>query len=885
MKKYFLLLACLIFAISCSTQKNTLFTRGYHILTSKYNILFNANENYKKGLSLLEKNIKNDYTKILPILIGGDEKSAQIVSSNMDITIKKCEKLITLHSITAKPKINTSKTLTPKQRDYLNKREYNSLIDETYLLMAKAYYYKNEKEKSLKILQFIINEYDDKNTILESKIWLARIYTENNSLLEAKDIIENLDIKKISSKKLLKEYHLVKANYLLNQKNYIQAINEIKSAIEFENRNYYKSRYYFIVGQLYNLIGNSKMAIESFTKVLKLKPAYEMFFYSQINMALSYQKGYFSIKEIEKNLLKMLNDEKNKDYFSQIYYALGNLYLRNNDTLKALDYYNKSTSSVKTKSSEQIESYITIADIYYNKKNYLKAQLYYDSAVNVMNNNHPKYQIIQTRAKNLNKLVKEYNTYLYEDSVQRLAKLPFNELLNYIDKIIERVKEEERQQILKKQNEIENISFATQLQAQSRFSQTSGGKWYFYNDMAREQGYKEFKLKWGNRPLEDNWRRKNKSPSIAATQESFKSNGKTEETSENSNNTSDKNLKDNKSREFYLKNIPITDSAFQISLSKSEKALYNTGLIYKNELNDLDEASKIFKMFINKYGDSELRPSALYQLYTIYKIKQNDAMANVYKNMLLQQYPESKYSVILSNPDYYKKIESQTKEVENFYQETYKLYSEQKYDQVISRCNYALKNYKDYHEYIILFDFLKVLSEGKNSSLENFRSELNRIAKQYKGTQVAQEAQIIIQAMDRKKPEIREKEEIQLALSTYIKNDNETHYMVFSLPLNYNINQLNFNILNFNLDYYDNKNLSIDRINLNNEILLLIKSFRNKNDAIDYFKKITNYNDIYKDAGNQNVKTFVINETNLRIIQQEKSSSRYLKFFIQTYLN
>lgn len=874
----------ILLILSCSTQKNTLITRNYHALTSKYNILFNANESFKKGIHKLEKNIKNDYTAILPIFIGGDEKSKQFASSDMDFTIKKCEKLIALHSITVKPKINTNKPLSLKQREFLNKKEYNILIDEAYLLMAKAYYYKNEKDKSIKIFQFIINEYDDQQTILEAKIWLAKIFINNKSFLEAKDILDNIDKRNIRSKKLLKEYYLVQADYFLGQKNYNQAINNLKLAIELENRNFYKSRYYFILGQMFNTIGNSKQAIEAFKNVIKLKPQYEMFFYSQINIALSYQKGTTSVREIEKNLLKMLNDEKNKDYYGQIYFALGNLYLRNNDTTKAIDYYQKSTTYGKTNTPEKVEAYITIGDIFYNKKNYLKAQLYYDSAVNLMESNHIKYKTISTRAKNLNKLVKEYNTYLIEDSLQRLAKLPYNELINYIDKIIEKVREEERQKILAKQNELENSAFARQLESQSRFSQTSGGKWYFYNDVAREQGYKEFKLKWGNRPLEDNWRRKNKTPLINVAQDINRNNGDINKTKENSI-TNENTNKDNKSREFYLQKIPLSDSAFKNSLSRAEKALFNTGLIYKNELNDLEEAAKIFRIFINKYGDSELRPSVLYQLYSIYKLQQNEALANVYKNMLIQQYPNSTYSITLSNPDYYKKIEEKEKEIEKYYQETYKLFTNQQYDQVIAKCNYAINNYKEYPEYSMLFDYLKVLTIGKTSSLDIFRNELNRIIKQYPGTQIAKDANSIIVAMDRKKPEIKEKEETQAALITYNKNENETHYMIFSVPLNFNINQLNFNVLNFNLDFFDNKNLTIDRLNFNNEILLVIKSFKNKNEALEYFKKIINHKDIYKDTGNQNVKTFVINESNFKTLQQEKNTSKYLKFFLQYYLN
>ena len=104
------------------------------------------------------------------------------------------------------------------------------------------------------------------------------------------------------------------------------------------------------------------------------------------------------------------------------------------------------------------------------------------------------------------------------------------------------------------------------------------GKWYFYNQAALTFGRTEFRRRWGDRKLEDNWRRSNKAQSNYITGRS-----NADETSQNGTDTSAAVL-DYKKPEFYLKNLPLTDSLMAISNDKIATALLNAGKAYSERI-------------------------------------------------------------------------------------------------------------------------------------------------------------------------------------------------------------------------------------------------------------------------------------------------------------
>ena len=868
----------IVFLAGCSTQKNTPTTRFYHNLTSKYNVLFNGSESYNKGMKKMEDAFQNDYSGILPVFLYGDPDVAKAIASDMDRTIKKSSKLISLHSITVKPKVKDTKTLSQKEREFFSKKEFNNYVDDAYLLMGKAYFHKHDFGLATETFSLLMNDFKNDPVVNETQLWLARTYNETGQYKDSEEILNLLLHKEDFPKKLLSALYATYADFYLKQGDYNPAIEYLEKTLEQKLRKNNKIRYTFILAQLYEKTGNLKKATDLYGRVIGMNPQYTMAFNARINRALTYQEGFGSAGEIEQELLKMLKDDKNIDYRDQIYYALGDLATKEGNREKAIDQYKKSVQYSVKNPDQKARSYLTLADLYYNIPDYVNAQVYYDSAVVMLDPSFKNYDLIRAKSANLTRLVTQWKTYVLEDSVQRLAALSQPELLDFIDKIIQNVtreeelkRQQEQERLLAEQygNESVNQNYLTQS------GQTAGGKWYFYNDATKNMGYKEFKMKWGNRKLEDHWQRQNKSMAVFST--GTESNEKEEKEA-----TPEKEL-NNKSREYYLRNVPRNDSMMQASHKRLENALFNMGLIYKNDLKDNSKARESFNELLKRYPLSEFRLPVYYDLYTMFKEEGDQANMNLYKSKIVSEFPETVYAKVLTNPDYLKEIEAEEKKIIRQYEECYDLFTLGNYPEVITRATQALKDNPD-DPLVPQFDYLRALSVGKISDTKTFRDTLNRIVSSYPGTEVCDAALNIIAYMNKEHPELLEEEEKVKAENLYQYNEETEHMAALIVNKKSNNNQLTFNILNFNLDNFDTENLRIETVDINPmQSLFLVKTFRNKTDAELYKNRIRSDEKVFRDYDNPAVEIVTISSENLKILLEDKLPDRYLKFYQEHY--
>lgn len=854
-------------------------SRSYHNLTARYNILFNGSESIKKGQLQIAKSYKDDYLEVLPVFYYEDKSVNDGATSDMDRSIKKAEKLIAMHSITAKPEIKKNKTLSPAQREFQSKREYNKWVDENYLMMGKAYFHKHDFEKAKEIFLFITNEYKEEKTANESRIWLIRTYNETNKFESSEELIKILEAEMKLSKRLKTELYSSIADFYIKQNNFESAIPYLERAQKQVKSKRLRVRYMFILAQLYEKTGNSKKASDAYGDVISMNPPYEMTFHAKINRALAYEKGFGSVKEIENQLYKMLKDDKNKDYQDQIYFALGNIALKNGNKNLALERHKKGVEKNTGNSDQKTISFLTIADIYYGIPDYVNAQTYYDSAVNLIDMSYPNYDVLYSKSKHLTSLVEEINTLQLEDSVQRLAKMPNPELLAYIDKIIENERKREEEKRAMEQERMLDEQFDREMAFNNPVNTSTiggSGGWYFYNETAKNIGYKEFKAKFGNRKLEDNWRRRNKSSSMYADESMGETDLITDE------EVTKVGITNKNSKEYYLQNIPLNDSMMNASHKKIESALFSMGLIYKNDLKDNHKAIDSFKELIARYPSSEYILKAYYNLYSIYKLDNNTAMSELYKDKIVSQFPESAYARLLSDPNYLKNLEEEDNKVVKYYSVTYDTYQNGNYSEVISRCGYAFENFPN-DKLIPQFAYLRSLSIGRTQDAKTFRDNLYEIVSKYPATEVAENAKNIIAYLDKEKPAIKEEAEKEIAKKLYENDSLGIHYFVFSVPKQIQTNQLTFNIINFNLDNYDELNLKAETAELNNNRkLIVIKPFADKSSVMPYFNKI-DQSDVFKDVNPAGIVSFVISEKNYQVLQTDKSVDRYLKFFGENY--
>jgi tetratricopeptide (TPR) repeat protein len=863
----------------CSTEKNTLITRSYHNLTANYNVFFNGTESFKKGIKRAQESYVDDYTQILSVFTYDDESVAQTIAPDMETSITKATKVITLHSITAKPEYKNGPQ-TEKQKAFYARNEYNKWVDDNYLVMGKSYLYRHDYELAIQTFKFILTEFFYEDIVYETQIWLARAYNQTKEYKESERILNLLTSDEKVPKKLYADLYATIADLNIKKEEYTDAIKPLSIALENVKKKKTRMRYAFILGQLNEEAGNQEAASNYYQEVIRLNPPYEMIFNARIDRASVFVEGADKSREIKSELNKMLKDEKNKEYKDQIYYALANIYFREGDLEEAISYYKLSSAKSVNNSQQKTKSCLTLADIYYSRQNYVSAKLYYDSAVVSLTPEYKNYDAVMTKSRSLSHLVENLIVVQFEDSVQRLAAMSEAERYTVIDSIIAQVRREEQLAQVEQMNDMQDVQFNRMLLSENQQSESKSGgtegKWYFYNDAAKSFGQPEFKMKWGTRKLEDNWRRKNKSEiSFGETETEIAGGDTTKEIQ--------KQVLSNKTREFYLQNIPLTDSLIKTSNDRIMESLFNAGSVYKNDLKDNPKAIETYKDLLARYSANDYTLPTYYNLYLIYNELNDPTSSNLYKESIIREYPESQITQLLTNPNYVNEMLEKENEVNRFYETTYNHYKQQEYYRVISDVDYAFEHFKD-NELLPQFFFLKALSIGQTSDIMTFTSVLDSVAKTYPSHDVAKQANEMLAFIKDYNPEVKLETEKKEAEELY-KYDSIGTFL-YGMIINHmiDINQLKFEIINYNLDVFPNQTFDITSDNLSdNSRLILVKSFKNIQKAWEYYDQIITSDKIMALIEGTGYSRFVISPSNSLILLKDKNANKYLLFFDKYY--
>lgn len=888
--RYKYLLALLIIGLiaGCSTDKNTMMSRGFHNLTAYYNIYFNGREAFKTGIGRIETSYVDDYSKRLEIFKYGDEAISKTVYPDMDKVIGKTSKMIKMHSITKKPKRKKGK-MTKQEREFYAKGEYNKYVDDAYLLMGKAYFFKHDFLQAQQNLDYVIKEFGQGDLKYEAYIWKARANLLEKEYVAARENLDFIENDRNIPKRLLPELYITYAEYYLKMGNPQEAIPWLQKAIAKSHVKKNRIRYTFILGQIYQDLGEYPLASEMYTKVIKANPPYEMAFNAQIRRASSFSVRFGGAGDLMKELEKMLKDDKNIEYKDQIYFAMAEIEAKQSNIPQALEYYKLSAENSMQNTNQKAASFLAMAKIYYDKAEYKSAQFYYDSTVYFIDPEVPDFETIDRRSKSLNHLVENLDVITREDSLQKLAKLDSKELENIIQGIINQILEEERKKKEEEQMAMTNAAMSKYEQNDPRNRNlASGGKWYFYNPTAISFGQTEFVRLWGRRKLEDNWRRKNKEVILFED-------GMTDSTLvAGGDSLAPKRPTDPKTKEYYMVDIPFTDSLVKLSNDRIINAYFGAGEVYRDELLNTTEAIKMFEGLNQKYPNHAFLLYAYYNLYKMHKDRDEETQANQYKSKIISQFPESKYAQMFTNPNYLQELASKTEKARSLYELSYYAFNNKQYAMVIANAETAVKEYPE-SDLVPKFHFIKALAYGESKQYDLLISELKFIIKNFPESEVKEPAMAIAMRLSKdeklkgkveefvqiaeEKPEEKPEPEI------YFPGPKAEHFYVIAVPnKTTDINRLKYQFSNFNLDYFSMEQYKVSSVILNDDIqLVTVKGFATMNKASEYFKTLNANVTFFDGLDKIAYKHFIISADNFTIFFNDKEVARYLRFFEKNY--
>jgi lipopolysaccharide biosynthesis regulator YciM/outer membrane protein assembly factor BamD (BamD/ComL family) len=793
----------------------------------------------------------------------------------MDRAIQKASKLISLKSMTAKPEIKEKDDISEKERELLDRKEYNEWVDDSYLLIGKARFYKHEFKEAAALFEYCITAANDPGIKNEATIWLARVHNENGNFTESFRILSELDISSEFTKTLLSMHSSTLADLFVKQKRYAEAIDPLRKAIEQSSGKRTQYRWTFLLAQLYEKTDDGTQATYYYNKVIKMRPPYEVEFYARINLPGVLDVNTMNSEQIRKELEKMLRDSKNIDFQDQIYYALGSLSMREGDEEKAIEYYRLSASAPSINQNQRGRAYLALAGYFYDKPDYMEAGTYYDSALFFLDEKYPDYKALKTKSLNLNTLVSQLVIIQTEDSLQRVAAMTEQERNALISGIIAQITKDESEGKVSEYSDRYNMGqfYENERRFQDQIDQE--GKWYFYNQSALTFGRTEFRRRWGERRLEDNWRRSNRSI-VAFSEED--SDGETKLPKADSASA----RLDYKSPEFYLQNLPLTDSLLAISIERVANAMLNAGKAYAERINDPVKATETLEALTVKYPENEIIPEALFNIYRINK-DINSARSETARQKLLGEYPESEFARILSDPAYYEKKIADLKMGESLYQKAYDLYTNENFSEAVVITDDALKKYPQ-GDLAPKFMLLRAYCTGRQSDERTFKEELNKLTKAWPQSDESKKALEIIAYLNQELPELKVEEDRAIAQELYVADTTLIH--VFTLIIAdpaFNINQATFDVISYNIDNFTNRNYKTEGSLVDKFMMITVSGFQDYKTALDYYNGFLVEKYVRNSSGAK-MFSFLISNDNLIILKNDKNPDRYNIFFIEKYL-
>ena len=672
--------------VSCSPNRNNAATRKYQEFITRYNIYYNGDTHYRETLADMESKYEDDYSSLVlmhPVESKTDNTAPQ-PSGNFNRSIEKAQKAIQVRSIKKKPARKPGKSRDPKYKEWMKRDEYNPFLHNAWMMMGRGQFYNGDFLGAASTFFYISRHFTWlPATVTEAKLMQSLAYIALGWQFEAEMILTRVRQDDLTSSALRRLYDFAYADFYIHAHDYEAALPYLQRAAKSAS-GAQKTRLTFLLGQLYERLDRKADAYKAYAAAgASGSASYRTKFNARIKQSEVYAGA--DIEPEVKALRRMTRYDRNKEYLDQIYYAIGNLYLSRGDTLHAIENYELANEKSTRNGIDKAINQLRLGSLYFDMRNYEKAQPNYTEAVPLLPASYPDYDNIRRRSEVLDELAVYSQNVNLQDSLLRLSAMTPEQRLEVINKIIDELKEREKKEAeeARRQEYLANqAAQGNNMQDNTQsFQINSDNSWYFYNTATKNAGKTEFQKRWGSRKLEDDWRRRNKT---TFNTDDFDADDTDDETEAEAADTDTELTADEKDRlrkaedphypEYYLAQIPETDAEKATAHEVIQDGLYNMGVILKDKLEDFGAARAEFDRLLADYPDNVYRLDVYYNLYLMYmRLGQTD-LAEFFRRLILEDFPESTYGIALRDPNYIENLRRMDAVQQQMYTEAYDAY-------------------------------------------------------------------------------------------------------------------------------------------------------------------------------------------------------------------
>lgn len=863
--KYISVTFILLIIISCSTKKNTFVSRNWHALNTRDNILYNGKNAFVLGLGEVKAGYQDNFWSLLPIERMQIEEDAALPgqktkNTNFEKAEDKAIKAIQKHSMNIEGK------------------EKNYQIDEAYLMLGKARYYDKRYIPALEAFNYILYKYPNSNKIYEAKVWREKtnIRLENDAVA-----VKNLKFlikKNTLSPQIQADAEAMLAQAFINLEQKDSAVAPLKKAIETTKIKEERARYRFILGQIYEMQGHKDSANMMFQDVIGMKRKsprqYVIRSHAKQAQLANYSMDTLAFAE---KYAKLLKNRENRPYTDVLYYQMGAYYQQNKMPKVAIKNYNLSLKTKSTDNYLHAQNYKNLAQIYFDKSEYVTSGKYYDSTLARFAKKDKEYFLIEKKRRNLDDIIKYEDIAKNNDSIIKLMSMSAQDKENYFTEYITSLKAKEKaaqeaksklemeKKIKDAQAGIPDISFEkgggkknNQINIPTSSlapptsdpaMQTGKNNFYFYNPNTVAFGKVEFNKNWGKRQLKDNWRWLSDNNVIVEDNSDSK----------NDNQISINEDSEKYKLEYYLKQIPESQLVQDSLIKDRNMANYQLGLIYKEKFGENKLAISKLELVNNANPEERLKLPTWYHLFKLFQAE-NSPKSEEFKNLIVTNYPNSNFAQLVQG----QQVENTQSLVtaSDSYKNIYKLLDTQDYAVALDQLNKSLTQYVG-DDLQPKFELLKATVLGKLKGLEEYKNALTYVSQTYPESKEGKQAEEILGN------NIPYMERMTISSDSLSKNwkavykvgkkdDAETFKLIENITTYLKENMYYKNTVSFDVYNLEQNLVVIHGLSTKESALMLIHGLKeNKKTSV-------------------NLSNFVISSDNYKVIQIKKNLEEYL---------
>lgn len=946
----FPLVVALLLLSGCVTQKKKgqepgWFTRGYHNITSKYNYWFNADELFRLTAQGQAATYKDNYSQILPIY-PETKVDPQATLAQYDNVIKKAAYGIELHrpgdwqddcytlvgqaqfmkkdfetaentfryiqeehnpttKLKKSKKEVKKKTKKKKKKKKTNKRKKKKKSAAKRKKEAEKKKKKEAKEAEKAAKKAAKQTGQDnpdalpvltKNPYKSEKgsnrtaaypyamVWYGRTLVERDRLDEAEILYRDLKEDPWFPKEYRRDLALAEADMWIAEKRYGQAIGPLQEGIKYTKKKKQRARLAYILAQIHEQNGNYAGAYAALETALKSKPTFEMEFNARLHLIqAAWANGKRNSADVNRELERMAKDAKNFEYRDQIYYTLATIALKDGLKPEAIAYLKQSLSFNVNNTAQRGESYLTLADLYFEAEDFVPAKNYYDSTLTVLTTIDERYDRVKKYSENLTDIARLLTTIAQNDSIVRIYNMSSSE---------------RREMALRIKNEREAAAVAQATKEALAAQPKPGGgnvpppvagakpsSFYFYNESFFKKGQRDFERTWGPRKLEDNWRRKNRTLS-----------GSTADDPQFASDSLGQIAIEDVALSSIFEGIPKSAAEIAVINLSTYEAMYNLGVLYRDKLQNYRLSTGVLETMLERYPDiDKYEKEAWYYCYLGFTDLGNQPRAQYYFDKLTTKHPKSTFARALTDPNFVNSAKAKEIELNQYYEETFTLFSKGAYQEAYDRCQDAPKKFGVTNPLMPKFSLLGAMCTGSLQGNDAYCKALSEVIALHPDSDVSTRAKEIARVLSCKGFEVGtggepgKTPEGKPIDDGFTIEDEKLHYFMIVLSgKNVNINDVKTAISDYNREFHKLEQIRISNIFLGADTetpIIVLRKFDNKEQVMRYFNEVKDQkNFLGEDKKAINKEYFAITQENYRRVLKNRTLEGYREFFEEKYL-